>query len=100
MTNITQGQMHSLVLYFIISIFAVIFLYRWYRKSSAKEKDSFILGYNKMVKAFRSGNLEQIKKLQRESELVPPELYSAYKAGLKRAYSDCTDPNVTTNRGL
>lgn len=100
MTNLTQNQMHSLVLYFIISISVAIFLYRWYHKSSAKEKDPYTVGYNKMVKAFRSGNLEQIKKLQRESELVPPELYSAYKAGLKRAYSDCTDPNVTTNRGI
>lgn len=96
----TTVQSQSLVLYFIIATIAVVFLYKWYRKVSTKEKDAFILGYNKMVKAFRSGNLEQIKKLQRESELVPPELYSAYKAGLKRAYSDCTDPNVTTNRGI
>lgn len=97
MTNV---QSQSLVFYFIIATIAVIFLYRWYSKVSTKEQDAFILGYNKMVKAFRSGNVEQIKKLRRESELVPPELYSAYKAGLKRAYSDCTDPNVTTNRRL
>lgn len=90
MTNV---QSQSLVLYFIIATIAVIFLYKWYRKVSTKEKDAFTLGYNKMVRAFRSGNLEQVKKLKRESELVPPELYSAYKAGIKKAYADCIDPN-------
>lgn len=90
MTNV---QSQSLVFYFIIATIAVVFLYRWYSKVSAKEKDAFTLGYNKMVRAFRSGNLEQVKKLRRESELVPPELYSAYKAGLKKAYLDCIDPN-------
>ena len=49
-----------------------------------------------MVRAFRSGNLEQVKKLRRESELVPPELYSVYKAGLKKAYADCIDPNKSS----
>ena len=49
-----------------------------------------------MVRAFRSGNLEQVKQLKRESELVYPELFSSYKAGLKKAYSDCIDPNVNT----
>lgn len=90
MTNV---QSQSLILYFIIATIAVVFLYRWYSKVSAKSKDAFTLGYNKMVRAFRSGNLEQVKKLKRESELVPPELYSAYKAGLKKAYADCIDPN-------
>lgn len=89
----TTVQSQSLVLYFIVATIAVVFLYKWYRKVSTKEKDAFTLGYNKMVRAFRSGNLEQVKKLRRESELVPPELYSAYKAGLKKAYADCIDPN-------
>ena len=91
----TTVQSQSLVLYFIVATIVVIFLYRWYSKVSAKEKDAFIVGYNKMVRTFRSGNLEQVKKLKRESELVPPELYSAYKAGLKKAYADCIDPNKT-----
>lgn len=90
MTNV---QSQSLVFYFIIATIAVVFLYKWYRKVSTKEKDVYVLGYNKMVRAFRSGNLEQVNKFRRESELVPPELYSAYKAGLKKAYSDCIDPN-------
>lgn len=90
MTNV---QSQSLVLYFIIATIAVIFLYRWYSKVSAKNKDVYVVGYNKMVRAFRSGNLEQVKKLKRESQLTPPELYSAYKAGLKKAYADCIDPN-------
>lgn len=90
MTNV---QSQSLVFYFIIATIAVFFLYKWYRKVATKEKDVYVVGYNKMVRAFRSGNLEQVKKLRRESELVPPELYSAYKAGLKKAYSDCIDPN-------
>lgn len=90
MTNV---QSQSLVFYFIIATIAVIFLYKWYRKVSAKSKDVYVVGYNKMVRAFRSGNLEQVKKLRRESDLVPPELYSAYKAGLKKAYADCIDPN-------
>lgn len=89
----TTAQSQSLVFYFTIATIAVFFLYKWYRKVSTKEKDAFIVGYNKMVRAFRSGNLEQVKKLRRESDLVPPELYSAYKAGLKKAYSDCIDPN-------
>ena len=91
--NLTSGQTQSLVLYFIIATLTVIFLYKWYRKVSVKERDEFTLGYNKMVRAFRSGNLEQVKQLKRESELVYPELYSAYKAGLKKAYADCIDPN-------
>lgn len=90
MTNV---QSQSLVLYFIIATIAVVFLYRWYSKVSAKSKDVYVVGYNKMVRAFRSGNLEQVKKLRRESQLVEPELYSAYKAGLKKAYADCIDPN-------
>jgi hypothetical protein len=90
MTNV---QSQSLVLYFIIATIAVIFLYRWYSRVSAKNKDVYVVGYNKMVRAFRSGNLEQVKKLKRESQLVESELYSAYKAGLKKAYSDCIDPN-------
>lgn len=90
MTNV---QSQSLVLYFIIATIAVIFLYRWYSKVSAKNKDVYVVGYNKMVRAFRSGNLEQVKKLKRDSQLVEPELYSAYKAGLKKAYADCIDPN-------
>lgn len=89
----TTVQSQSLVFYFIIATIAVFFLYKWYRRVSTKEKDVYVVGYNKMVRAFRSGNLEQVKKLRRESELVPPELYSAYKAGLKKAYSDCIDPN-------
>ena len=89
----TQIQSQSLVLYFIIATIAVIFLYRWYSRVSAKNKDVYVVGYNKMVRAFRSGNLEQVKKLKRESQLTPPELYSAYKAGLKKAYADCIDPN-------
>lgn len=89
----TQIQSQSLVLYFIIATIAVIFLYRWYSRVSAKNKDVYVVGYNKMVRAFRSGNLEQVKKLKRESQLVEPELYSAYKAGLKKAYADCIDPN-------
>lgn len=89
----TTVQSQSLVLYFIIATLTVIFLYKWYRKVSTKEKDAFTLGYNKMVRAFRSGNLEQVKKLKRESELVYPELFSSYKAGLKKAYADCIDPN-------
>ena len=91
--SLTSGQSQSLVLYFIIATIAVIFLYKWYRKVFTKEKDAFTLGYNKMVRAFRSGNLEQVKKLKRDSQLVEPELYSAYKAGLKKAYADCIDPN-------
>ena len=90
MTNV---QSQSLVLYFIIATIAVIFLYRWYSKVSTKNKDVYVVGYNKMVRAFRSGNLEQVKKLKRDSQLVEPELYSAYKAGLKKAYADCIDPN-------
>ena len=90
MTNV---QSQSLVFYFIIATIAVVFLYRWYSKVSAKSKDVYVVGYNKMVRAFRSGNLEQVKKLRRESQLVEPELYSAYKAGLKKAYADCIDPN-------
>ena len=90
MTNV---QSQSLVIYFIIATIAVIFLYRWYSRVSAKNKDVYVVGYNKMVRAFRSGNLEQVKKLKRESQLTPPELYSAYKAGLKKAYADCIDPN-------
>ena len=70
----TTVQSQSLVLYFIIATIAVVFLYKWYRKVSAKEKDAFTLGYNKMVRAFRSGNLEQVKKLKRDSQLVEPEL--------------------------
>lgn len=93
MTNV---QLQILIIYFIIATLAVIFLYRWYRKVSAKETDAFIAGYNKMVIAFRSGDVEQIKKLKQESELVYPELYSAYKAGLVRGYNGCTNPNVTT----
>lgn len=89
----TQMQSQSLVLYFIIATIVVIFLYRWYSRVSAKNKDVYVVGYNKMVRAFRSGNLEQVKKLKRESQLTPPELYSAYKAGLKKAYADCIDPN-------
>lgn len=89
----TIVQSQSLVLYFIIATIAVVFLYRWYSKVSAKSKDVYVVGYNKMVRAFRSGNLEQVKKLRRESQLVEPELYSAYKAGLKKAYADCIDPN-------
>lgn len=89
----TTVQSQSLVLYFIIATIAVIFLYRWYSKVSAKNKDVYVVGYNKMVRAFRSGNLEQVKKLKRDSQLVEPELYSAYKAGLKKAYADCIDPN-------
>ena len=90
MTNV---QSQSLVFYFIIATIAVVFLYRWYSKVSAKSKDVYVVGYNKMVRAFRSGNLEQVKKLKRDSQLVEPELYSAYKAGLKKAYADCIDPN-------
>ena len=90
MTNV---QSQSLVFYFIIATIAVVFLYKWYRKVSAKSKDVYVVGYSKMVRAFHGGNLEQVKKLRRESELVPPELYSAYKAGLKKAYADCIDPN-------
>lgn len=93
--SLTSSQSQSLVLYFIIATIAVIFLYKWYRKVSTKEKDAFTLGYNKMVRAFRNGNLEQVKKLKRDSQLVEPELYSAYKAGLKKAYADCIDPNKT-----
>ena len=89
----TTVQTQSLVLYFIIATIAVIFLYRWYSKVSTKSKDAYVVGYNKMVRAFRSGNLEQVKKLKRDSQLVEPELYSAYKAGLKKAYADCIDPN-------
>ena len=89
----TTVQSQSLVLYFIIATIAVVFLYRWYSKVSAKSKDVYVVGYNKMVRAFRSGNLEQVKKLKRDSQLVEPELYSAYKAGLKKAYADCIDPN-------
>ena len=89
----TTAQSQSLVFYFTIATIAVFFLYKWYRKVSTKSKDAFTLGYNKMVRAFRSGNLEQVKKLKRDSQLVEPELYSAYKAGLKKAYSDCIDPN-------
>ena len=90
MTNV---QSQSLVFYFIIATIAVVFLYKWYSKVSAKSKDVYVVGYNKMIRAFRSGNLEQVKKLRRESQLVEPELYSAYKAGLKKAYADCIDPN-------
>lgn len=90
----TAFQSQSLVLYFIIATIAVVFLYKWYRKVSTKERDDFYSGYNKMVRAFRSGNLEQVKQLKRESELVYPELYSAYKAGIKKAYADCLDPNI------
>ena len=89
----TTAQSQSLVFYFIIATIAVVFLYRWYSKVSSKSKDVYVVGYNKMVRAFRSGNLEQVKKLKRDSQLVEPELYSAYKAGLKKAYSDCIDPN-------
>lgn len=89
----TTVQSQSLVLYFIIATIAVVFLYKWYRKVSTKSKDVYVVGYNKMVRAFRSGNLEQVKKLRRDSQLVEPELYSAYKAGLKKAYADCIDPN-------
>lgn len=95
----TQGQTQSLVMYFIISTIAVIFLYSWYRKVyNNKHMNSYMQGYNKMVKAFRAGNIDEIKRLRKESELVGSELYVAYKEGLKRGYADCTDPDVTMEK--
>lgn len=92
--NLTSGQAHSLALYFVLAIIVSVFLIKWFYKTATKERDDFYSGYNKMVRAFRSGNLEQVKQLKRESELEYPELYSAYKAGIKKAYADCLDPNI------
>lgn len=78
----------------VVFSIAIFFLH----KRRAKKEDDFIRGYNEMVNAFKSGNINQIKYLKAKSTLLEPKVYTAYKACLARGYKDCTDPNVTTPR--
>lgn len=78
----------------VVFSIAIFFLH----KRRAKKEDDFIRGYNEMVNAFKSGNINQIKYLRAKAHLHEPELQSTYKAGLARGYKDCTDPDVTTPR--
>lgn len=80
----------------IIAVCVIALIIFFLKKGKKKREDRFVTGYNEMVRAFKRGDVSEIKRLRKASELVEPELYNDYKAGLKQGYHDCTDPNVTT----